>query len=367
MDSGLPQQSPSWTKIIAINLLVFFVLFNLFYWSIPTVGTILRALAQTKEANSPLPPNYDDVPWARQHYRERAQRGTVYRSFVEWRHAAAAGETITIEGPYLQRRTINENTTRDKIAYFFGGSTMWGDGANDAGTIPSQFASMTGVHSENFAEFGYTAHQNLIMLIELLQKGHRPHLVVFYDGVNDVAHKCRVELTPDSHERERQFETVLRSSLIADSFSHYAAPLFTFGRNVQREIRRAFKTEEYDCHSNRSKRDAIVENLIRDWEFAKDLVERHGGKFVAILQPVAPLSTTRRAHFGMHPLLDRSYKEIYPVLREKTAGSSQFHDLVSVLDRDEYLYIDFCHLSPNGNRYVAEKMSEIVATLGFKR
>jgi lysophospholipase L1-like esterase len=367
MVSKLSRRSASWIRVVAVNLLIFFVLFNLLYWSIPTISTILRVIAHAKESNLPLPPNYDGIPWARQHYKERALRGTVYRSFVEWRHAPMAGETITVEGPHIQRRTVNANTTRGHTAYFFGGSAMWGDGANDAGTIPSQFAGITGVHSENFAERGYTAHQSLILLLQLLQQGHRPDLVVFYDGVNDVMHKCRVELTPESHERERQFETVLQSSLSADSFSHYAAPLFTFARNVQRELRRAVKVEEYDCHSNPGKPQAIANNLIRDWEFARDLVERHGGKFAAFLQPVAPLSNTRRDHFNIFPLLERGYKEIYTLVREKVAQSDHFHDLVPVLDRDEYIYIDFCHLSPNGNRYVAQRIAEIVAPLGFKR
>ena len=111
---------PSWTKLVAVNLLIFFVIFNLLYWSIPAVSTILRVVAHETEIRAPLPPNYDGIPWARRHYEERAIRGTVYRSFVEWRHAPMAGETITVEGPNLQRRTINENTTRDRTAYFFG-------------------------------------------------------------------------------------------------------------------------------------------------------------------------------------------------------------------------------------------------------
>jgi hypothetical protein len=367
MDAETSRQPTSWTKVIAVNLLVFFVVFNVIYWAIPAVGTLSRAISFANEAGQPLPPNYDGIPWARRHYEERAVRGAIYRSFIEWRHAPMAGDTITVEGPYLQRRTINAGTTRDKTAYFFGGSTMWGDGADDAGTIASQFAAATGVHTENFAERGYTAHQSLILLLQLLQQGHRPDLVVFYDGVNEVLHKCRVELNPDSHERERQFETVLKSSLVADSFSHYAAPLLAFARNVNRELSRAARAEEYDCHSNPAKPQAIAENLIRDWQFARDLVERHGGKFVAVLQPVAPLSNTRRAHFSIYPLLERGYREVYAILREKIARSAEFHDLVPVLDRDEYIYIDFCHLSPNGNRYVAQKIAEIVAPLGFRR
>jgi lysophospholipase L1-like esterase len=367
MDSEPSRHTASWAKLIAVNLLIFFVIFNLLYWSIPLVSTTLRVVAHETEIRAPLPPNYNGIPWARRHYEERAMRGTVYRSFVEWRHAPLAGETITVEGPYLQRRTINENTSRNTMAYFFGGSTMWGDGANDAGTIPSQFANLTGIFSENFAERGYTAHQSLIQLMHLLQQGHRPALVIFYDGVNEVLHKCRAELTADSHERERQFEMVLQSSLDADSFSHYAAPLFKFARNMRREFQRAINTDQYDCHKNPAKRQAIADNLIRDWEFAKDLAERHGAKFVAILQPVSPLSNTRLEHVGIPPLVERGYKEIYPLIRDKIAQSGQFQDFVPVLDRDEHIYIDFCHLSPNGNRHVAQKIAEVVAPLGFMR
>jgi hypothetical protein len=106
------------------------------------------------------------------------------------------GTTVHVEGPYLQRRTVNVSQEGAKKASFFGGSTMWGVGANDAGTIPSQFAALTKVHAENFAESGYIAHQSLVLLLQLLQAGHRPDLVVFLDGVNEVQAKCNTWRPP---------------------------------------------------------------------------------------------------------------------------------------------------------------------------
>jgi hypothetical protein len=44
-----------------------------------------------------------------------------------------------------------------------------------------------------------------------------------------------------------------------------------------------------------------------------------------------------------------------------------FYDLVSILDGDEYFYIDECHLSPNGNRLVAARIAEIADLLGITR
>src|SRR5262249_7649743 len=151
---------------------------------------------------------------------------------------------------YAQRMTLNQGTNKSKV-YFFGGSTMWGLGVRDDLTIPSQFAAATGIWSENFAEMSYTAHQSLMLLVQLLQDGHRPDVVVFYDGVNDVANKCRAELTPYSHAREDQLNDLLQNSQDRFSFHYYFAGLRSFTTWVSYEITRfvapARAAKLYDC------------------------------------------------------------------------------------------------------------------------
>jgi hypothetical protein len=186
---------------------VLFVLLNLIYWSLPALQFMFGHSAPSAATLYPYPgphlPNYANLGWAEQNYRELDQAtkpGTTnFKSFTGWRRKPFKGETINVDGPYAQRRTVNRQADGAKRAYFFGGSTMWGTGSSDEGTIPSQFAALTGMHSDNFGEQGYTAHQALILLIQLLQEGQRPDLVVFYDGVNEVAIKCVTELTPDAH------------------------------------------------------------------------------------------------------------------------------------------------------------------------
>src|SRR5436190_1034060 len=180
----MPEPRPAtgiW-KTIFYNVLVFFLIANVFYWSIPILRYSKNRLAS---AQSFLPSNLASYPWAKKYVLEMSHLGTVYRSFVGWRREPFRGDTINIEGPYSQRRTINAGTNDQRTAYFFGGSTMWGTGSDDSGTIPSQFAAITGIHSENFGETAYTAHQGLVLLLQLLQDGRRPDLVVFYDGIND--------------------------------------------------------------------------------------------------------------------------------------------------------------------------------------
>jgi hypothetical protein len=234
--------------------------------------------------------------------------------------------------------------------------------SNDASTIPSLFAQASGLRAENFADSGYVAHQGLLQLIQLLQDGHRPDLVVFYDGVNDTLFKCRSELGPHSHEREQQIAGILKSSANPHTFGYYVAPFAKLAQNISREMGRAVGADEFDCHTNPAKARAIADNLVQDWRFARHLVELHGGKFVAALQPVSFFSRTRRDYLRLPEAFERQYQAVYPLLRHQ-ARSGEFHDLVSVLDTDEAVYTDFCHLAPRGNRIVAQRIAALAAPL----
>jgi hypothetical protein len=263
-------------KIIGMNLLVFFVLFNVFYWSVPTLNYLLVVISPevTDDPRGRLP-NYANVNWGPQHYRELRQLKTEYKSFIEWQRKPFHGETINIGGPYAQRLTINQGTDKSKKVYFFGGSTMWGLGVRDDFTIPSEFAAVTGIWSENFGEWGYTAHQSLMLLVQLIQDGHRPDVVVFYDGINEVSDKCRAELTPYSHGREDQLRDLLKNSKGKFSFRYYFAGLGSFSAWVNYEISRsvapARAAKLYDCDSNPEKATKIAENLLADWKMAEQL------------------------------------------------------------------------------------------------
>src|SRR5262249_16388989 len=76
--------------------------------------------------------------------------------------------------------------------FTFGGSTMWGTGSPDWGTIPAYLrahfaASRHGPDCVvNFGESAWVSTQGLIQLMLELQSGNVPALVIFYEGANDV-------------------------------------------------------------------------------------------------------------------------------------------------------------------------------------
>jgi len=107
---------------------------------------------------------------------------------------------------------------------------------------------------------------------------------------------------------------------------------------------------------------------VGDWQVAKHLVELYGGRFIGILQPVLYFSQTRVDHLlaiyptllSSPPELRAQFQAVYPLVERRMAEDGGFHNLVPALDVDEYVYVDFCHLSPNGNRLIAAQIAKLI-------
>jgi hypothetical protein len=357
-------------KLVAINALALFIVFNVVIWTICLATSVWNAFGTIKQQtvareipNKARLPNYAGVDWAPTYFQEFEAQDTRYVSYYEWRRKAFEGKTITVVGPYGQRRTVGPTDATKPLVYFFGGSTIWGTGADDANTIPSQFAQLSGLRAENFGEAAYTAHQSLVLLIQVLQDGHRPDIVVFYDGVNEVSQKCRTEHTPWSHGREQRISNALRALKVETSYdlryivrpfvaSAYRVRKVLFGRKQKDE------SKFFNCDSDTRKAQKIADNLIEDWAVARKLVESYNGKFVGILQPVSYFSKTKTDQIAkdMTSIDRKQFQTVYPLIKQKMVNRTGVYDFTDVLDRPEYIYIDFCHLSPNGNKYVAQRM-----------
>jgi lysophospholipase L1-like esterase len=327
-------------KVVGYNVLILFVLANLGYWAIPTVDLISRLFNG-----------------------EPAIAGD-YRSFIGWRHLPQETPLGHVDaGRYPQRRTINPNPDSRKV-YFFGGSTMWGLHITDKDTIPSHFAALTNFHSENFGEIGYTAHQGLVLLLQLLQERQRPDLVFFYDGVNDVAIKCQRGFTPESDGRELEIRALMEGHDHPSSFAYHLRAVTRLAGRISHKVTK-LQGQNYECDRDLNKAAAIADNLVKDWQMARLLVEAFGGKFVGVLQPVAFLSEPRPNGLDLDPHLGQQYQVVYPLVRQKMKGQPFLHDLSAALDRETDKYLDFNHLNAPGNRLISEQLAAIANTFAL--
>jgi lysophospholipase L1-like esterase len=357
-------------KLIAVNVVVLGFLVTL---------ANLLAIAGIRQYNDSKPkqyaqshlfPNYRGVPWARQHFVEydHLTKG-FFRAFYGWRRPAYQGETINIDADGRRVTWRSDSAQPGRVAAFFGGSTTWGTGADDDTTIPSFFVRQNPTYSAvNFGETGYVAHQSLNLFLERYFGGFRPQVVVFYDGVNDVWNKCRREHDAFSHSREHQIRTLLQDHKDM-SYLDVVAPVRDFIGRVRRTLQSrevASAGSLYDCADDPAKARRVARVLLSDWLLVKDLVESYGGTFIGILQPQAYGSRTPLDHLELDPALGRQYEAVYPLVVELIESEfarlqGNFLDLRAALDQDEYVYIDWCHLSPNGNQIIARRIGAAVA------
>ncbi len=346
-------------RTFLINIAVFLGLFATSYFAIPVIHTtnqFIRSLSRSPDARASRP-NYAGVAWASTHFAEFGNLRSGYLSYLGWRRLPFSGATINIDPDMRIRRTpaTGPSQTRQTV-YFFGGSTVWGTGSDDLNTIPSLYQKAAGGKVLNFGESGWTAHQSLNQLIKLYTEGHRPDVVVFYDGYNDVRYKCRSGRDFWSHEREPRIQQAI--AYAPREFGYYLQPILEVVNNFWKKDRMMSGKKQLagDCDSDPRKADLVAEQLITAWRIAAALVTSHGGRFHAFLHPVAFLSTTRTDQIELAESVRAQFQTVYALIRQKIAGLPWASDLTLALDRDEYIYIDEVHVSPNGNALIVARM-----------
>lgn len=162
----------------------------------------MRVRRYREERPASGPPTYTEgdyrrEPWAEQYRKEMLEIGNMrWRSYVYFRHAPYRGTYINIDS--LGRRVTPQPATPAVPALrvrLYGGSTMWGEPLRDDHTIAAEIARrLQGlvppgqrIEVTNVGESGYVFTQDVLQLVLDLRGGERPDVVLFYDGLNDVA------------------------------------------------------------------------------------------------------------------------------------------------------------------------------------
>ncbi|MCB1038102.1 MAG: SGNH/GDSL hydrolase family protein [Acidimicrobiales bacterium] len=147
-------------------------------------GTVVGYTDQRAEA-----PAFAESPWAQDYFREFREQDVEGVPYVQVRYRDRSGRFVNVEGNVRRSYT----TGRGPIVWFFGGSTMFGEGQRDAHTIPSEIARLaeSDGHPIQAVNFGVQADSNFQSVLRfeaaLASDRPRPDLVVFYDGANEVS------------------------------------------------------------------------------------------------------------------------------------------------------------------------------------
>jgi hypothetical protein len=346
-------------RLIFINLAIFIVL--LFTVNF-LVGIYLKS--SNKKSRADLPNYKDNREYAKEIFKDYNKVQHLYEPFVGWKTRPYKGSTTNINKEGIRITSSNTQfSDSTKIVRFFGGSTLWGEGSDDSNTIPSLFQKLnSGVKVYNHGQLAYNSRQNLDALISLYEEGKNSDIVIFYDGVNDAAFLCPSDVEVPGHRLVPMFRGKLYTSYFNMAKEAIGKIFFENLILLSKKLNPAERDDMYNCLSSPEKAEGIADFMLTNWEIAHDIVTSRGGEFYAVLQPVAYVGNPRTDHLELGPVLGDNFREVYKLFYEKIQEKKYpwVFDLSTSFDGDDYIFIDFCHVSPKGNQIMANEIGEVL-------
>lgn len=350
----------SYLKNISISLFVFLVLAAITNW---LCGVYISKIGSEKR--NELPSYSEDPAYVKAIFDDYHSIQHRYAPFTEWQMLPYEGKTLHINEQGLRVHTPPPGASPAPVIRFFGGSTMWGEGSDDAHTIPALVHQKINTGNViNHGQLAYNSRQNLDALISLYAKGEKADVVIFYDGVNDAAFLCPNEIQElPGHRLIPLFQKKIYGgkkqfviSVLNNLFVENILLLIQYYQSTG-----ATKNSFYDCF-NTDKGKMVASIIMENWEMANELVTSRGGKFMAVLQPVSYIGSPRLDHLQLDPELGANFRFVYAELQKliKEKGQPWVHDLTPAFNGEDYIYIDFCHVTKAGNKIIADKLTDVL-------
>lgn len=321
-------------------------------------------------SKSPIFAGYDGYA---QYFKEAAEGKMLVKPYYHWRRGAFNGEQITVDENSI-RKTIKSPKPGAKKVFMFGGSTMWGTGSPNQYTIASFLQKKLGDEYDvyNFGETAFVSVQELNLLLEVLAKGFKPDIVIFYDGVNDIYASLYSPAVPrDPQFRQEDYankESLDYLLLKLINKTNYLAiteriKILTgkgYGNQWDTRVLENYQTQV----------DSVIDQYRHLIKQVKALGDAYGFESYHFWQPLI-FTKKNNLHEAEQPIyasqpeaMVKVYEEAY---RRFSALKSEqgFHYIADVFDNvNEPIYFDFCHMGPKGNELIASRMHQAMMAAG---
>jgi hypothetical protein len=315
-----------------------------------------------------------DSDWRADYREDYQQVGNAidYSPYDLWTRRPYQGTAITINADG-SRRTVGSVCTPDAYRiYVYGGSTLWGFEVTDAMTIPSYLqAELDAVIDQpvcvvNYADLAMVNTQEIMRLMTQLQADDVPDMVIFYDGVNDVIAANRNG--PGTHRLGNLYEGFFRSDdgdPIADWWNGTYISLFT--RNLAGGGGGTPDEPSPTSGPDRPLADRTVDLYLTNYEIVAAWAEAFDFDYLFFWQPVLVASDKPRTE--QEVLLVQAppeslvtlYQDVYAIMDDIAGDYPNLINLSGIFDDVEtMLFIDFNHVSYQGNQIIAGHMAEVV-------
>ena len=354
-----------------------------------------RALTDVRDAGTPADQSapdprekssyYQDKAWAPQYWREfKSSRPTQYLPYVVWRRAPFTGATINIDHEGVRRTPGAACGAGSYKVFTFGGSTVWGTGSPDWGTIPAYLQAGLAKRGNrpvcvvNFGESAYVSTQSVITLLTRLQAGDVPNLAVFYDGPNDAYtafQSGRTTVHENVEQIARMFEHhgKAESNPLAEALDRSA--LVRVSRSLVNRLAQApppsLLTYETMGIDRAALTDAVVRTYLDNYNVVDALAHQYGFKY-AFFWPAYISAGTKHLteeegalKRAVDPSLAKLYASVYHTMESRIPQHENLHSMTPIFDgHDSLIWIDDSHVTPAGNELIADGMLRAIDRRG---
>ena len=376
-------------KIIFINIGIFLGILILLNFLIITGWETRRFVNYIKEDvfkkktervdPRALLPNYKKSNWAKEYFKDfNTLKDNNYKSYIGWRKTAYKSAYINIDS-LGNRITPQNKKVADSVknVLFLGGSTMWGTGSPDNGTIPAFFAAKKSDYFvKNYGESGYRAMQSYIYLLLNFNSGIKANWVITYDGVNEAVGFLTNNEPTSTYAEARMRHKLQKKDGLSKIVTDLTYKNFFIGpisNTVTRIKNKKIIAPKLNVILTKKRTEQVARTLLDAWLEMNILAKRNNTNFLAVLQPNAAVGTPKIDYLSFNEyegLLMKTYPKLYKKLRELLANDLKYKelqnhvlDLTHSFDGDQIFYIDWCHVSPNGNKIIADKILNYISSI----
>ncbi len=367
------------TAIVLLNTLLLLAVLELLAIAAFRSGLIQPPHEARKEAYLDLA-YYESQDWSATYWQEAYFAESYrYEPYLIWRHAPFQGEMVNISERGLRETPGSECGPGIYTVFTFGGSSMWGWGAPDWGTIAAHLqrglSARLGkpVCVMNYGEDAYVSTQEVLALMRELQRAIVPDAVVFYDGVNDVY----------SAYQTRQADTHLDAAKIASKLEGpERPPLLSLGNLRLVALLRTIVAPSdplappvappsgptSDSPDARQLASRVADRYLGSYRIVQALAQDLGFQAFFFWQPHLAVEgknfteSERAIRSKLEPRLIQFTQHVYERVAEAAADHERLSYIADALDAEEsQVWIDaWGHITPYGNERVAARMLDVL-------
>ncbi|MGH7516530.1 MAG: SGNH/GDSL hydrolase family protein [Gemmatimonadales bacterium] len=375
-------RTPALYREAALMLLNTIVLLGLFELGAALLLRVIspHALPQTPAGDDTRASYYRAKDWSEAYWLEfeQVRSNYQYHPYQIWRMGPFEGRLIRIGPSGLRDTPGAECVPGAYVVDVFGGSTVWGLGVPDWGTVPAYLqaalrqARQGPVCVRNLGQLGLNSTQDLIALLGELRAGRIPDLVVFLSGVNDVIPAFQhgeagmhFDIQDIAGTLEGLRNRRARQSLSLSWLKRLN--LYRLGSWIRGAGRREPEPGRFRYEGTPHMSDTLAQSIVRVWlanyRAVEALGREYGFGYGFFWQPTVlvgrkPLTAEEerfKAGERFRPLFELVDGHLASV------GPPEYpflHNLVDVFEGDSSpIYVDWHHLTPEGNQRVADAIA----------